>query len=419
MISRLTKAIVTVCMLVPVPPLEAVLLTAEPATKTYELKDVLALALERHPALAEAGAVLAQRRGQRLQAGAYPNPTVLGQTGEGKIRDPNTGLSRQEILLTLSQPLEWFGKRAARQREAEARVEGAREGVHEARLAVVAETKTAFYGLLLAQRERALAAENVVIVEDVARVARVRVETGEAPPLEALKATVELLKAKQHQARARKAVRTGQVGLNTVTGGALGRSFDIDGGFRGREPGLDLDVLIGRALAIHPTIQRLEWQVTRADEAVAAERQSRIPDLTFFGGYAREIGREAVLGGISLPTPIWSQRQGEIATAVGVKRQEEAALYRARNELATVVAQYVQDAEAAGELIAVYEEGLLKQAREAMRIARISFKQGAASLLDVLDAQRVFQRVQSEYGRALFEQSLALTRLERAVGGTL
>jgi outer membrane protein, heavy metal efflux system len=67
----------------------------------------------------------------------------------------------------------------------------------------------------------------------------------------------------------------------------------------------------------------------------------------------------------------------------------------------------------------VFEKGLLKQAQEALRIAQFSFQQGAVSLLEVLDAQRVQQQILFDYAQARFELSIALTRLERAAGGLL
>ena len=65
------------------------------------------------------------------------------------------------------------------------------------------------------------------------------------------------------------------------------------------------------------------------------------------------------------------------------------------------------------------EKGLLRQAEEALRIAKFSFQQGAASLLEVLDAQRVQRQTLFDYAQARFELSVALSRLERAVGGLL
>jgi outer membrane protein, heavy metal efflux system len=159
--------------------------------------------------------------------------------------------------------------------------------------------------------------------------------------------------------------------------------------------------------------------VEQADRNVQFERHARVPNVTFNGSYAREYGREGFDFGVSIPTPIWYQQQGEIAKALGAKRTEEAAMLRTRNLLVKDVNQYFQDAETTAHLIEVFEKGLLKQAQEALRIAQFSFQQGAVSLLEVLDAQRVQQQILFDYAQARFELSIALTRLERAAGGLL
>ena len=144
-----------------------------------------------------------------------------------------------------------------------------------------------------------------------------------------------------------------------------------------------------------------------------------MPDVTLFGGYSTQIDTRSVVAGITLPTPIWYQQQGHIATALGTQRKEEAELLRSRNDLTRAINQHAREAETAQDQILVYEEGLLKQAQEALRIAQLSFRQGASSLLDVLDAQRVQRQITVDYNQARFELSQALTRFERAVGGPL
>jgi outer membrane protein TolC len=64
-----------------------------------------------------------------------------------------------------------------------------------------------------------------------------------------------------------------------------------------------------------------------------------------------------------------------------------------------------------------FEECLLKQAKEAVRIARTSFKFGEASLLDVLDTQGVLWQTFQGYAQVRFDLGIALTELERLVGG--
>ncbi len=391
---------------------------ADPRPRVYELSDIIDLALQRNPTVTGAEAVIEQSRGQRIAAGAYPNPTIVGQTADGVIRDPD-GARLVERMVTLTQPLEWTGKRSARKREAEAGLAGAGAGLEEVKLNLIAEVKIAFYELLQAQQALDLARQNLEIVEEVARIVRARVQSGEAPQFEAIKAQVEVLKANQLVTRAQNSVRVNRVVLDTLTVGALGPTYEITGDFEHFPKSMDLSDLTARALERHPTLRRLKHLVERAGLTVVKEEQSRVPDINVFGGYSREAGREAFYGGIAVPTPIWYLRQGEIAAALGAKRREEAELLRARNELLRAVNQHFQDAQTTANLIDVFEQGLLKQAQEALRIAEFSFKQGAASLLEVLDAQRVRQQVLAEYVQARFSLSVSLARLERAVAGFL
>lgn len=392
---------------------------AEPAVPAYSLDDVLASALEHNPRVAGATGLFEQRQGERIIAGAYPNPSLYGQGGLGVIQDPTTGGPIGERAVVLSQPLEWPGLRAARARVAEAALAGASAGIEEVRLDLIADVKLAFYDLLVAQRGEELARENLATVERVARIVTARVRSGEGAQFETIKAEVEVMKANQAVTRAQNAVRVARVALDTLTAGALGRVFAVRGDFPPPRRDLKQDVLTATALERHPAVRRLAKLVESATETVDLQRQARVPTVTVSGMYFREVGREAVGAAVSLPTPLWYQRQGEIVGALGAKRKEEAELLRVRNELVRQVSQHFQDAKTAAEQLDVFEKGLLRQAQEALRIAQFSFQQGVSSLLDVLDAQRVFRQTQLDHTQARYELSVALTRLERSVGGRL
>jgi len=397
---------------------------AEPSLKTYTLPDIIGLAIEQNPVVAGARAVIDQNTGQRTAAGAYPNPTIKGDGGRGFLKDagPLTAeipRSATEYMAGFSQPIEWPAKRAARQSAADAGLAGASAGLIETRLNLTTDVKVAFYDLLLALRDFELAKNNLGTVEDVRRIVGVRVRLGEAPQFELIKAEVEVLKANQAVTRSENTVRVNRVILSTLTGGALGPTFCVTGEFLVYPVGLALDRLTARAMEEHPSIQRLARSIDQADRTVEFERQARVPNVNFNTSYTREYGREGFDVGVSVPTPIWYQRQGEIAGSLGVKRKEEAELLRMRNELLRQINQYYQEAQTTAKLIEVLEKGLLRQAEEALRIAKFSFQQGAASLLDVLDAQRVQRQILFDHAQARYELSVALARLERAVGGLL
>jgi cobalt-zinc-cadmium efflux system outer membrane protein len=397
---------------------------AQTASPTYALPDIIGLAMERNPMIAGAMAVIDQSTGQRTAAGAYPNPTVHGDGGRGYLRDAGalTGdipSSATEYMAGFSQPFEWPAKRAARQRAAEAGLAGASVGLVETRLNLSADVKVTFYDLLLAQRDLELAKNNLSIVEDVRRVVGVRVRLGEAPQFDLIKAEVEVLKANQAVTRGENTVRVNRVILDTLTAGGLGPDYTVTGDFLVYPAGLDLGRLTVRSMQEHPSIQRLARSIDQADRTVEFERQNRVPNVSLNTSYTREYGREGFDVGLSVPAPLWYQRQGEIAGSLGVKRKEEAELLRMRNELLRQINQYYQDAQTTAKLIEVMEKGLLRQAEEALRIAKFSFQQGAASLLEVLDAQRVQRQILFDYAQARYELSVALSRLERAVGGVL
>ena len=401
--------------------------SAQSDGQLYSLDMIVNLALAKNPLVSSAEGVIEQQKGQQTAAGAYPNPTIASSGGHGNLRDIGRVtigpvLDRQgvtEYNVTVGQPVEWPSLRAARQRVADLGLATANVGMLETRLNLASQVKVAFYDLLLAQHDADLARQNLDTVEGVARIVRARVKSGEAPQFESIKAEVEVLKARQQLARADNLVRINRVVVDTLTGGALGPSYLVHGEFRILPRDLEIEGLMTRMMEQHPTIQRLLKSVEQSDWKIEFERQARVPTLTVNGGYWRDLGREAFQGGLSVPVPLWYRRQGEIASSLGVKRREEAELLRTRNELGRAVYQHFQDVRTTAELLEVFEKGLLKQAQEALRLAQFSFQQGASSLLEVLDAQRVQRQILLDYAQARRDLSASLARLEQAVGVAL
>jgi cobalt-zinc-cadmium efflux system outer membrane protein len=383
----------------------------------YTLNQVVQLALQHNPVMSGAEAALEQSQSQRVTAGAYLNPTITGSAGRGSIRDPSTGVSVTERTITVEQPLEWLGKRVARQRAADAGLAGALAGMEEAKVVLMAEVKAAFFQLLFAQQDAQLARENLKTVGDLVKLVSARVSTREAPKFELVKATVELQKSKKELARADNALLVARAKLNTVTGKALGESFAIQGEFETVRSGLELRVLMDQALDRQPALRRQQKVVEQAEFTIEQERASRMPNVAVIGQYHREAGDESVTAGLSVPLPIWYRRQGEIGTAMGMHRRAQAERDRFQQELEQTITQHFQEVRTAQEQMQVFEQGLLFQAKEAFDIAQFSFRHGATSLLEVIDAQRVNRQTLLEYAQARADHSIALARLERAVGG--
>ncbi len=419
MISRIFLSVLFVSCLVDRGQTGVMAWAAEPRAGAYSLDDIVALAVERSPTLAGAEGFVKQSHGQQIAAGAYPNPSVSGTAGRGAIRDPSTGVRITERTVTVEQPLEWVGKRQARQEAADAGVAGANAALEETRLTLIADVKVAFYKLMFAQRDAEMTIQNVTTVEEVLRTVKTRVAAGEATSFDTMKAGVEVQKAQKEVARAQNALLVATSRLNTLTAGALGKQFSIRGDFQSPRQGFDLEQLATQALEQHPTVRRLTKLAEQAGHTVQYERASRVPNVSVQGSYHREAGDESLTAGLSVPLPLWYRRQGEIETALGTKYRAEAERLRTQNELEQAITQHAQEVRTAQDQLQIFETGLLKQAEQTLTVARTSFRQGAASLLDVLDAQRVYRQTVLEYAQVRADLSIALVRLERSIGAPL
>lgn len=413
MINRMVLSLLMACLF---SQSSALSWAGEERRHAYSLADILTLAEQHNPILAGAEGLVKQSQGQQITAGAYPNPSITGIAGRGAIRDPSTGIHVTERTFTVEQPLEWTGKRQARQEAADAGLAGANAALEDARLALLADVKIAFYQLLFGQRNVELSAHNVANVEEVLRTVQLRVSAGEATSFDTLKAGVEVQKAKKEVARATNALLVAKARLNTLTGGTLGKDFSVQGDFDKPTQGLNADGLAAQGLEQHPAVRRLSKLAEQADHTLRFEREARIPNVSVIGSYHREAGDESVTAGLAVPLPLWYRRQGEIQSALGAKHRADAERLRARQELEQAIVQHAQEVRTAQEQLLLFETGLLKQAEQTLAVARTSFRHGAASLLDVLDAQRVYRQTQLEYAQVRADLSIALARLERALG---
>ena len=385
-------------------------------SRSYRLNEMIEMALEHNPALQEAATLIDQGKGLQATAAAYPNPSITGTVGPGRTREALRDIAFFERGVTVSQPVEWPGMRRARQRAAEAALAGSQAAVDATRLYLRAEVKIAFYQLLLAQRNAELIAEALAIAQDFLRGVKARVDAGQARPFEALKANVEVQKVSNDLNHAQHALVVGRSRLNAVTGGVLGKNFDVRGDFVSPPLELNLDGLAASAKIQHPTVRRVQKEIERAEHSVVQERQSLIPSVTISGLFQQEAAETAYLARLSVPIPLWYRRQGEITGALSAKQRAEAEQVRIQNELVAAITESVEEAHAAQDRIEVFEKGLLKQAEETLRIAKISFQQGAASLLEFIDAQRVHRQMLLEYTQARASFSVEVARLERWTG---
>jgi cobalt-zinc-cadmium efflux system outer membrane protein len=190
---------------------------------------------------------------------------------------------------------------------------------------------------------------------------------------------------------------------------------------------LSIDELLRTAFETRPDLRSLGYQRQSAEAAIALAKRQRFPDIALGLSYAQTgsggQGTNAPLQpptvslSLSAPLPLFYQMQGEVLKAEA--NYDTQALTQART-----VAQVVSDVSAAesafetsrGLVERMEKGGLLLSAKTARDITRTQYERGAATLIDLLDAQRTYIATSMEYIQDLTSYWTAVSQLEQAVG---
>jgi len=383
--------------------------------KVFSLDKLLSMAMDVNPSVAVFKANLEASRGEAVSSYAYPNPEVDLEGGRGKSLE--TGKSKGEYSMGISQPIEWPSKRHFREKAAKASVEASEKEPDDFHLQHRAEIKKAYFRLLKDKKVLDTAKENSKIAGELLKTVELRVKAGEAPEFELVKAKVEALRADKELKRAVNTIVTSKAILNGLLGNTLKNDFDVEGAFKVPEKKYELQALISNAMEKHPFVIKAKKDAEAKGYSLKKEQASIFPDVTVKGFFNKELDKDGYGVGLSVPIPFWYQRKGEIATASAEKTRAEAEVYRTKVELAKSITEEYQNYAIALDQIEVFEKGLLKEAEEALRIAKLSYRHGESGLLDYLDAQRIYRATFLEYYQSLFEVESSLAALERAAGG--
>jgi len=383
--------------------------------KVFTLDELLSVSLEANPSIAVFKANLEASRGEAISASAYPNPEIDLDMGRGKSLD--TGESKGEYSVGIGQPIEWPSKRHFRKKAAKSSVEASEKELDDFRLQLRAEVKKAFFRLLKDKKILETARENSKIAGELLKTAELKVKAGEAPEFELIKAKVEALRADKELKRAGNTIAASKAILNGFLGNTIKDDFDVEGAFKVPERKYEIQALLSNAMEKHPLVLKAKKDAEAKGYSLERERASVFPDVTVKGFFNKEIDKDSYGVGLSVPIPFWYQKKGEIATASAEKTRAEAEVYRTKVELAKSITEEYQNYAIALDQIEVFEQGLLKEAEEALRIAEFSYRHGESGLLDYLDTQRVYRLTFIEYYQSLFELESSLAALERVAGG--
>ncbi|MBT9521708.1 MAG: TolC family protein [Dechloromonas sp.] len=387
----------------------ATLAVAQPE---FDLPKLEVLALSSSRAVLSARDQITAARYAVDSAGAFPNPELeyLGGTSRSRGVGGNTGDARS---VTLTQPLDMPWRRAARIGAAEAGLESTTAAVRAFEADTLARLRLRYFEVLRRDVELSNTREDLAAMESVRSRIALRVETGEAPRFELIKADAELLNVQKIAQAAGFRGEQARSQLRQSVGGALPNDFTLSGRLRDVPELPPLDGLRKQLAETSPDLARARSEMVRAQHLLDLERRQRWPNVALKAGMEEDPDTRANKLGVVVSIPLWDRRSGPVGEA-------SAQLSRARHELAAQefsLAQQLEIAfqqyEIAQAQVVALESGILMQAEAAVKVAEAAYRFGERGFLEVLDAQRVFRAARAELITARYELASAWVEIER------
>ena len=384
------------------------------------LSDALAAALLRSPELTAFSWELRAAEARTLAAGARPNPELAGEVENFAGSGENRGVRSAEYTLALSQLVELGGKRAERVRVAQLERQLAGWDYEARRLDVLTTAAQAFVNLLAAQRQVELAEDSLELAQRVGEAVRQRVRVGTESPIEESRAAVIVANARAALERARADQRTARIAL-AATWGSKAPAFErAEGPFDGVREVTPL-ARISAAIEQNPDLARWMTEIEHRRAALRLEQAKLTPDLTVSAGVRRfsDTDDSALVGGLSIPLPIFGFNPGGVAEAQSKLLQAEAQQRGAEARITSEVAQAHERLSGSYREVLLLRDEIVPAAELAFGAAQQGYREGKFGLLAALDSQRQLIEARGQLLDALAEYHRRSAELERLVGAPL
>jgi cobalt-zinc-cadmium efflux system outer membrane protein len=335
------------------------------------------------PRLSLGAAEIRAAQGLAVQAAARPNPTMGLVVENAAGSGPYKAFDSAETTLSIEQPLELGGKRAARVSAAQADVAAAQARDDQGQVDFARDLALAYANAEAAQQRLAIARDSVDLAQADARAARLLVDNGKEAPVRAIQAEAGQASARADLGAIQAEAEGALARLNALTGASDGYTA-VAGGL--------LDVIAAAPPSeptFSPAIAAARAERDAAQRRIAVERSRRAPDVAISFGLRRLRSDDATAAvfGFSAPLPLFDRNRGAVAAATANAQAAQA-------RLAMVQAEQNGDLRAASGPVAA-SGPMLEASRqaeaatsEAYRLARMGYDAGRLPLSEVLAARR-------------------------------
>jgi len=390
--------------------------------RRISLDDAIRLALEHNPSLQATRTLLLQSRAQEITANLRPNPALQGDAFFVPIFDPGNFNSEtlntvSEFDLGVSYLFERGKKRQHRLRAARAQTAVTGFQVADAERALTFSVAQQFIGVLLAESNLDLAKQDLSSFEKTVAISEARYKSGDISEGDFLKIKLQLLQFQTDVSSGQLAKVQALIGLRQLLGyNAVPVDYDVAGQLAYQPVPLNLEELKLAALQSRPDLQAARRGVDAAESQYELAKANGKRDVAAWFNYTHVSALNTASAFASIQMPIFDRNQGEIARTRYVIDQSRNLSTASTHQVLSDVENAYEGVRSEATVVKLYESGYLDQAKQSLDISQYAYGRGAASLLDLLDAERSYRGTQFAYRQALALSMVGMEQLREAVG---
>lgn len=335
----------------------------------------------------------------------------------GFLNDPDP-LTNDRLALNVRYTLFDQFRRRDLTAQAQNAVGQAAAGGEEARQRLRAETIARFYGALLAEEKRRVAAETVASAEADARSMRDRYEQGLLVESDLLGAEVQLASFRQRLIEAEGDAAIVRAALATLLRRPLDAPIEVSGSIpASASPLPPLDEAVADGVARRGELQIAKNATGNAGVQVRTARASRLPRADAFASAGASRGDTDHALGLVISVDLFDGgRRARIAQAQAGLEAARASEDAARDRVTMEIVTAWHRARAARERIAVADKSA-ERAAAASRIVRDRYDHGLTTITEHLRAQTALLAARLELLAARYDSVTGHAELLRSTGG--
>ena len=382
----------------------------------YTLQDLIDIAKRENPVLDVLKAREDAAKSSVVTAESFLNPEIEAGSGPSRYRTPSTNPNqKQNWGVTLSQPLEFPNVRSARKAVAESRVNYAGSVTEATIINLSLQIKKAFYEVLQNEAILKIAEGDRDALKDIRERVALRVEVGEAPRYELIKADTELIAAQRDADAAKLRIYESKLYLRGLVSKSIVDAFDVTGALPASDIALNMEQLKDD-IAKSPRLKQIKASSEIAENRLRLEEKLINPGVTLKAGVDQDPDITSYRFGLSIPIPIWNQRQGLIGEAAANYREVQAQYTDQELALRRDIEAAFQRYLIAQQQVKTFESSLLSQAESVLKVAESAYRYGERGILEYLDAQRTYRLVRKDYLAFRYDYIVAILEIEQLLG---